>query len=212
MITKFETYINESYLEGGRQPLYHYTRNLKDILETDILKTHKAADNEISISFTRSLYYEEHCTDIRLVLDADKLKNDGYKIIPYDEVGNAFVSKSKKKKLNGYTKANPYYKGRGVINNVGITAKTKGFVDPEGFGELEWEYEERCFNDIKNLGKYLIAIDLSEYYYELYSNKIKEYLEKYPHIEIIKLNKDCLYDRRQDFKNHKKEKEFVNSK
>lgn len=89
-----------------------------------------------------------------------------------------------------YSKANPYFDGRYVRNNVGIEDDKSS-----GMGGLEWEYEERSFNDINNLGKYLVGIDISEWH--LYDNidKIKAYVDKYPHIEVTIL-KPSLYDRR----------------
>ena len=38
IIKKFIEFTNESYLEGSRQPIYHITRHLYDILKTDLLK------------------------------------------------------------------------------------------------------------------------------------------------------------------------------
>jgi len=33
----FEDFVNESYLKSGRQPLFHHTHRLVEILETDML-------------------------------------------------------------------------------------------------------------------------------------------------------------------------------
>jgi len=179
MITKFEIF--ESYLEGGRQPLYHYTSSyrISEIFESDELKTSTAADLKISISFSRSLYYSD-AGDTRIVLDADKLKKDGYKIVPYDEVGTALVNSSSKKarkNLDGYSKVNPTIPFKQIIGNNRI--KYDIF-------SLEWEYEERCFENIKNLGKYIIAIDIPKNRYNV--EDFEKYLEKYPHIEIFEYN------------------------
>jgi hypothetical protein len=192
MIFSFEEFVNESYLKSGRQLLYHYTSYLDKILETDLLKTSQAADKKISISFTRSPYYSEiSLAGVRLVLESDKLKIHGYNVVPYDEVGKVVVKKKDKtdKRFKTYSKVNPYIKNRYIINNVGIKPN-----NDEKY-PLEWEYEERIFKDIPNLGKYLVAIDISEKYIMKYIDKLKNYLDKYPHIEVTLL-KDNLYDRR----------------
>ena len=198
MITDFNIF--ESYLEGGRQPLYHYTHNLNGIMKTDMLKTHRASDKEISISFTRSSYYEEGKTNIRIVLDADKLKLDGYKIIPWDEGGNALSKQNKKSDTyKQWGKANPNIeigddkqRLRSIINNVGFEYDDWA---------LENEYEERCFEDITDIGKYIIAFDLTKSEIRNLSDDktFIEYMKKYNHIKITEL-KSNLYDRRNELK------------
>lgn len=199
MKTKFKDFINESYLKGSRQPLYHFTNNLINIMKDDTLKPFKAADNKISISFTRCLYSEEFSTETRIVLNSDKLKDDGYKIFPYDEVGNILTKNPKKckNKLKGYSKANPNKKIRSIINKVGY--------EWDKSNSLEWEYEERCFTEIKNIGKYIIAIDLTKNKMNfLKNNKIfNDYLKKYSNIKIILL-KNNKYDRRTQFDKEKR--------
>lgn len=194
-ILNFEQFVNESYLKGSRQPIYHFTFALNDILKSDMLKTSRAADGEKSISFTRSVYYEDYASSgVRLVLDADKLKNDGYKIIPYDEVGRK-ISHRKEDRFKGYGKANYKFVMKSVIHKLNIPE----WQDEDGLDALEWEYEERSFKDIKNLGKYLIAIDISDN--SLYDSReeiIREYLKKYPHIKIFDLNIDKLWDRSKE--------------
>jgi hypothetical protein len=53
---------------------------------------------------------------------------------------------------------------------------------------LETEYEERCYVDIDNLGKYIISINFcegeSQNYLERHREEINKYLEKYTHIII----------------------------
>lgn len=69
----------ESYLLGGRQPLYHITNNLNDILDSDMLKVSTTADKQKAICLTRSSTYNmDDSVDVRLVLDVDKLLIDGY--------------------------------------------------------------------------------------------------------------------------------------
>ena len=203
MIINFEKF-NESYLNGGRQPLFHHTYRLEKILETDMLKTSLSADKEKSISFTRSNYFTESSNIARLVLDADKLKDDGYNIYPYYEVGN-FLSKNKdknpKKLLNKYkfyTKNNPNLKFRKIVGN------TKHIGD-SGY-ELEHEYEERCYESITDLGKYIIAIDIDMNYFEVYISHIKKYLKKYPHIKIYEFDTKRRWDRSKEISIFNKEK------
>lgn len=193
-IFKFRQF--ESYLEGGRQPLYHYTSYLKEILESDKLKIHEAANGETSISFTRSLIFTEHVSYVRLVLDADKLKRDGYKIIPTDEVMAKAVKKPTllKTRFKDYSKVNFKTPYRKTIHKLDI----KDWEDEDGMDGLEWEYEERCYKDIKNLGKYLIAIDITEDKFKQNKNEIEEYLKKYPSIKIMELNPKKLWDRRKE--------------
>jgi hypothetical protein len=59
-IKKFEDFINESYLRGGRQPLYHYTSRLSEILGSDKLKTSRVARprDTKAICFTRTPYFK----------------------------------------------------------------------------------------------------------------------------------------------------------
>jgi len=198
MIIKFKLF--ESYLKGNKQPLIHQTNNLYYIIDSDILKTSVAADENVVISFTRSLYFTDASTDSRLLLNADKLKNDGYNIYPFDEVGYALSKGANnmdiptknrnkiKKKLSGYTKVNPYQDFRKIINNIGIEYDDMA---------LENEYEERCDTNITDLGKYLIAIDidLKIINHEIL-NKLDKYLNKYPHIELVEYNQKNLWDRR----------------
>lgn len=201
MIMNFKIF--ESYLNGNRQPLIHQTTkyNLIEILETDELKTSKAADNQISISFTRSLYYSDAPTSARLLLDVDKLIRDGYTIIPYDELYHLFIkykdkdkNTEKKKKLiqkfKKYSKVNPHTGLKYMKHNVNI--------DLPDENQLEQEYEERIYKNIKKLGKYIIAIDIDySSYYDYVLNIMKNYLKKYPHIEIFEYNQDNLWDRRK---------------
>ena len=201
MITNFKIF--DSYLEGGRQPLYHYTTPywLGEIVESNELKISKAADQEMSISFSRSLYFSD-AGNVRLVLDSDKLKKDGYKIIPYDEVGtvlNNLDTIKAKEKLKGYNKVNPEIPFKKIIGNNNFDYNNLA---------LEWEYEERCFKDIKNLGKYLLSIDIRENDYLSHKDEIEQYLEQYPEIKIHKFNRKTPWDRRLKIK--RKEKISIN--
>jgi hypothetical protein len=202
--------IFESYLNGNRQPLIHQTNkyNLISILNTDELKISKATDDQMSISFTRSLYYSEASTSARLLLDVDKLMRDGYKIIPYDELYHFFMKlknnvKNKVKdiermkkiiqKFKKYSKVNPHTGLKYMKHNVNLVSDENQLEH-----QLEHEYEERIYKNIKKLGKYIIAIDIDySLYYDYELNIMKNYLKKYPHIEIFEYNQDNLWDRRK---------------
>ena len=166
-----------------------------------MLKISKPSAGKDAICFTRSSYFEEHSKEVRLVLDSDLLKRGGYRIYPYDELAQASSSGND---LKGYTKVNPHYPGRKTIHNLNIDQDFKGF-----YGGLEWEYEERCLKDIKNLGKYIIAIDITKSALDSKYKEIKKYLDKYPHIELFELNMDKLYDRRNKIDYDKVYQEIV---
>lgn len=193
MISNFNDYIAESYLKGGRQPLYHYTRYFDQVIQHDTLKVSTPTYGDDCICFTRSLYYETHASNYRFVLDSELLKRDGYKVLPHDEIGTAYAENGgfNNEFRKRYTKSNPFIDGKFVVNNVGIVEPTE-----DKYGGVEWEYEERLHKNITNLGKYLIAIDVTDRGLNSNPKLIKEYLVKYPHIEIISLDSKKLYDRR----------------
>lgn len=165
--------ISESYLKGSRQPLYHNTKNIIGVIESDMLRNRKPAEGygeEQTISFTRNYQFSEYGYE-KLVFDSDKLKNAGYTIYPVDEIG---IANSKWKSDKITNKWN--YNFRPPKHNIdSITKKSI----------LEIEYEERCNEPITNLGKYLISIDLV-YHSVLIKNlkKFIDYLKKYPNIVI----------------------------
>jgi len=83
IIKRFLDFVNESYLKGGRQPLYHYSRtsNLTNIMKDDVLKMGRVARPRGSkaICLTRSPYFTHDggvTTSPRIVLNHDKLRND----------------------------------------------------------------------------------------------------------------------------------------
>jgi len=183
----------ESYLLGSRQPLYHATNYaLVDILESDILKTSTTADKQKAICLTRSSTYNlDDSVEVRLVLDADKLLNDGYIVTPYDEQGVLGVKYLPKghNNLSKLTKVN--YTWRPPVHNLNLPE-----TDNDDF---TWEYEERIYKNIENLGKYLIAIDLTEASYNKYKDALYKYIQKYPHIKLIKLNQSKMWDRNNEY-------------
>jgi hypothetical protein len=190
-IKQFTDFLNEAYLKGGRQPLYHHTYRLKDIFASDTLKTStpsyskKGEKYSKSISLTRVNYIRLNgCSfNIRLVLDIDALNRDGYITEPFDEIGY-----NKK-----HTKDIPIFKSHGVQKRSSKTItvhKVAGLPQFDDSG-IQPEYEERCYKDITNLGKYIIAVEFSTI--DVFTNHkehILEYLEKYPHIELKIVGKE----------------------
>jgi len=191
-IKKFEDFINEAYLKGGRQPVYHFTSTygLQGILESDILKTSKPSRQshgyDKSISLTRSIYYGDSLNDFCLELDSDRLLRDGYKIYPVDEWAwkGGKPNKVAIKDFN-FIKSNfPEVKSgkRG----------TKHGLDLPKNPILETEFEERIYKNVENIGKYIIKIYISDSKMKYlvspdltsYHVIFAKYLEKYPHIEI----------------------------
>lgn len=88
----FNDYIKESYLKGGRQPLYTWVYRIKNMMNDDVLKMgnptmdkkfrkNKDPKQIKSISLSRSSNFNFHGFGSRLVLDTDKLLKDGYKPI-----------------------------------------------------------------------------------------------------------------------------------
>jgi hypothetical protein len=179
-IRKFEDFINEAYLEGGRQPLYHYTflTRLSLIIESDTLKMGNPARPKGSKAtcVTRSPYFSHDGVNLetRIVLDYDKMRKDGYKSHPFDEVGT--VTKTSKD-LNLIKSHFPSIKkGKRNVHHVLDLPKI-------GTG-LEVEFEERIYQDIKNIGKYIISIDFSDESNIVRVGGLNKYLEKYPHIKV----------------------------
>lgn len=184
---KYSEYLEESYLKGGRAPLYHFTYRLIDILSDDTLKTARSVGysngKENAISFTRNADYNEYNKAYRLELDTDALIKDGYKPFSVDELGWAAIKRGKK---DNFVKSNidSFRKGvRGTRHNI------KSLPDV-GDVELETEFEERIFRNIENLGKYLLSISIYKDIHSNIYNIINKYLKKYPHIKIYLYGKD----------------------
>lgn len=178
-IKKFNEFINEAYLKGGRQPLYHYTSdyNITKILSDDLLKISSVARprGTKAICLTRNPYYTldgNVKNSPRIVLDYDKLIRDGYRSYPVDEIGIAAISSNKDRNL---IKSNFKEVKSG-------TRGTKHGLDLPKTPQLETEFEERIYKDIKNIGNYIISIEFSKSPNSI--NEIRSYLNKYPHIII----------------------------
>ncbi len=186
----FNDFVNESYLKGSRQPLYHGTKRLNQILQEDTLKVHKPAFDPLgrdSISFTRSKFYMDY-GDIRLLLDADLMHADNYYTEPVDEIGMAIGKNNhfNNPKYAGYSKANIAFKN--TPHNLNIP-KTRTVFN------MAQEHEERIYKNITNLGKYIMEIifDDKTIIPHDYRKAIDDYLEKYPHILITNSKGQLLY-------------------
>lgn len=171
----------EKYLESNYSPLYHYTRSsLEKILESDQLIKKPPFKGVDCVCVTRSPIYKlDFNVSPRLKLDQNKLRLDGYTSIPIDEFSGD------KKSLN---------------RKIG---KNKSYTDDN---TTEWEFEERIYKDIKNLGKYIISIQFPKrdenrdsYFFGLSGKRyypkdfveldvVKNYLIKYPHIILESYN------------------------
>ena len=203
----------ESYLKGGKQPLYHFilrgTFVLEEILESDVLRVGKNGrdinnkrpndDGYLpSISVTRNKNYESRGT-VRIELDQDLLNKDGYKSIPIDEMGNVIIKRGKGDKHKKYKKyLNPFTQYKRINHGVGKLNKIKNdeYKSP---WPLEEEFEERIYKNIKNIGKYIISIRLSSYLNNengklLIPEYIKNYLEIYSHIKVLNMKEKIIID------------------
>jgi hypothetical protein len=177
----------ESYLEGGRAPLYHFTRGLIPILESDKLKPGMSVEDNFgsslrgvgfkkSISFTRMSSLSSY-GEIRIKFDVNKLKQN-YKIYQLDEIG------AKSTKLKKYK---PWISKHRKYTKLDIHHNLSSIADNDELGKWEVEFEERIYKEIENVGKYITHIDLSVSMFEEYERELKEYIEKYPHIVVREL-------------------------
>ena len=191
MIKKFIQFIEESYLEGSRQPLYHLTGRLYSILETDLLKCGKPAKNshgsDKSISLTRNIDFglDNSGLDQLIEIDVDKLRNSGIKTYPVDE----WAWKDGKRNLDVIKKVN-FIKSNFDEVKSGERG-TKHNLDLPKNPLLETEFEERIYKDITNLGKYIISLNFTKEPTATGEIEIvKDYLSKYPHIKVNLMDKD----------------------
>lgn len=134
-----------------------------DIIKSDVLNTSIPSfpKDTKSISLTRNIAYDDCVTGTRFALDYDKLAANGYLSKPFDEVGYALGS-VKSDKFKDYRK----YKRQDITN-------------------MPFESEERIYKDVKNLGKYIIYIDVQSIKYN--GELLTDYIKKYPHIIVRQL-------------------------
>lgn len=187
-IFRFQQF-NESYLSGSRQPMYHMIGSyysLRSIIESDTFKMKspvRPKNGPLSNSWTRNLDFGDgilHKASIILEVDVDKLLKDGIKFYPVDEwaLGQSYSS----------TKTSQLGKSNFSAIKSGKRGTKHGLKLPKE-PMLETEFEERTYQDIKNLGKYIISIRISEDISVKRDHEmIKSYLEKYPHIKIVTFN------------------------
>lgn len=187
-IKPFIEFIEESYISGSRQPLYHLTRSLKNILVTDLLKCGKPSrtshGSDKSISLTRSIDYghDGYYGDI-IELDVDKLRKSGIKSYPVDE----WAWKSGKRNTDAISKVN-FIKSNFDEVKSGKRG-TKHNLDLPKSPILETEFEERIYKDINDLGKYIISLNLSKEPI-LDFDVVYNYIKKYPNIKVYLIDKD----------------------
>jgi hypothetical protein len=117
----------------------------------------------------------------RISLDVDKLIKDGYIPYPIDEIGAAMGGSQKG---GGNPKSDV---ARKFLTYTQRTVQHNLKNMPKKVVKLEYEYEERIYKDIENIGKYIIYIDINTDR-ESVSTDIEEYIRKYPHIVIRKLS------------------------
>lgn len=191
-ILNFKDYIYESYLNGGRQPLYHSTKNLKEVLDSDKLIPHKTAykhdRDAICLSRDKSFNYMGIRT---LVLDVDKLKRFGYRPIPIDEVGSAITYINRELSKEGKPLKFPRYNK--VDTSFKVTKNGLGLKTGKVFN-LGHEYEERIYKPINNLGKFVIEIIVDNNWFNDYKNALTKYIKKYPHIKVVDDKNNLLLD------------------
>jgi hypothetical protein len=205
MIKKFNDFVLEelAYLSGHRQPLYHFTSALNLILRTDLLKMGTPARGSFgktkSISVTRNVDFSD-APDTFIELDYTKLYNNGYKALPVDE-----WAWDRKGIRNPQVKTHNMNKSKFaevVAGKRGTKHGLENLPKMQGFYGLETEFEERFYNDIKDLGKYIISINFpvskdepgsvwtAKYEDGVKDTEIRKYLEKYPHIKVYNIDKD----------------------
>ena len=185
----------ESYLVGARQPLYHFTFNLKSILKTNTIIAQKGFypdRTKKAICLTRFKGYSGASGNERICLDTNLLIKHGYKPYPIDEYGHAFnfyvkkhinseVEKNKKKVYHFKTISKPFTQGEKTVHGI------PKFENPMIKIPLEIEYEERIYKNIENVGKYILYIDVDENFFDSEKEILIEYVKKYPHILVRKL-------------------------
>lgn len=183
----------ESYLEGARAPLYHFANDLYNLIQDDVLNLGQPSypKNSKAICLTRFPGYTEAKGWNRLQLDVNKLIKGGFKPVPFAEMGTE-ISHRLKKYLKGEEKE-PKNKERflkyskpfqqGITFTPGVNYST----DVTSGIPLEFEFEERIYKPIPNIGKYIDFIDLRNEPNDKQLEILKDYIIKYPQIVVRKL-------------------------
>ena len=186
----------ESYLQGQRAPLYHFTENLYKLIKDDILNLGQPSypKNIKAICLTRFPGYGEAKGSNRLQLDTNKLIRAGFKPTTIAEIGSMVSSRIKKddeipawkaKQFYGYSK--PFQQGLTFTHGVDYT--NFDFKNPKisNYMPIEFEFEERIYKPISNIGKYIDFIDLNREPTKEQVKLLIDYIKKYPHIVVRKL-------------------------
>ena len=186
----FMEFTNESYLSGSRAPIYHYTGvyRIVSIIKSDELRMGNPCRPKGSkaICLTRSPYFTHDggaSNDPRLVLDIDKLRNDGYISYPFDEIGSEFVKKNRRSGTPNSKEEKNFIKSNFQSIKSGQRNVNHGLNLPKVGSGMEVELEERIYKDIKNIGKYIISIEFVDDPIRIYP-ELSNYLKKYTDIKI----------------------------
>lgn len=213
MIKNFNTFVNESYLKGSRQPIYHLTavRFIAGILNSDSLMTSVPTFTneryEKSLSLTRDKDIYLHFDEVCFELDYDKLLNDGYKAHPVDEFYLGGDSPRKEKNPETKSRIN---QNRGGKHGIDSIDKSEPLIP--------FEYEERIYKSIRNLSKYLISIQLKEKALPLMYKKtgttiaLRKYLNNHTGVKLYKTSnesfrkniEDITHNFKIEYHSHKK--------
>lgn len=194
----FENFVCEEFeLKTNFTPLYHVTSpySLNKIFMDDVLKVGQPARGPLGICLTRSKHYthDDNYTESRLILNKELLEIDGYKSFPVDEWAlskrdDPFSKHTKdiKNRSEWYDKSKKHHFGKSQLPEIksGKRGLRHGIENLPKKGMLGIEFEERILKDIKNLGKYIYAINVFESKI-IDKINIEEYLKKYPHIKIM---------------------------
>ena len=179
----------ESYLQGQRAPLYHFTNNLYKLIQDDILNLGQPTypKNIKAICLTRFPGYGEAKGSDRLQLDTNKLIKAGFKPKPIAEIGTGISNRLKRASREDFEN-NPKIKSflnyskpfqQGITFTHGVN-----YPDFDKSIPIEFEFEERIYKPIPNIGKYIDFIDLYRQPTPESFKILTEYVKKYPHIVV----------------------------
>lgn len=170
-IKLFEQFIEESYLKGGRAPLYHSTRIFfaATILEEDQLRHPKRSFQGIAspkrISFTRDKNFVFEENPVTFVVDQEKLSVK-HKIEPFDFFGQ-FEPGTRRSKGGEFEES--------VVGDIKELHKYLIAIRFEESMDFYATYNRSS----------------REMYRESYADFIKaldEYVKKHPHVQVIDHN------------------------
>ena len=199
MIKNFYLFLEGIDFEGNFTPLYHITYRLDKILETDSLVPGNPSRGPKGICLTRSKYFEHNGIQIRLILNRELLLRDGYQIYPLDEWALSSPEIGTDNKRKHVTNRKDWVNRNSIKRHFGksnfpsllsgqrpISHGPSKFISSNKSRGLEVEYEERILKIVKNLGRYIYAINfVDSEVYNLSKKVVVDYLKKYPNIKIL---------------------------